>query len=151
MLARGNPDDAITFNWWPAASRRIGSKSKSESASGQAGSREGLGAILTAGAQGQKEKAAEAASTYIKIRSRSAALHRCPMDRDDRAYRRRPERSNPVGSRSRCVRHRRSSRSNVDIAGGDSSRGSRAAGDNRSRNRRLAPARQRSFQLPSPR
>jgi hypothetical protein len=60
--------------------------------------------ILTAGAQGQKEKAAEAASAYVNVRSRSAALHRCPTDHTDRAYRRRPELSNPDG---RAIHRRR--------------------------------------------
>jgi hypothetical protein len=57
----------------------------------------GLGAILTAGAQGQKEKAAEAAFAYANVRSRSAALHRCPTDHIDRAYTRRPAHSQRFG------------------------------------------------------
>src|SRR6516165_10353495 len=72
-------------------------------------------AILTARTQGQKEKAAEAASVYvIYIPSLGASLHSSPTDHADRAYRRRPGSSNPAGSRSLCairrgIRHRRSS------------------------------------------
>src|SRR6516164_1752491 len=78
---------------WPRGARRRG----------------GLGSILIAGAQGQKEKAAEAASVYvIDIPTVGASLHSSPTDHTDRAYRRRPELSNPDGRaihRRRSVRH----------------------------------------------
>jgi len=66
----------------------------------------------------EKEKAAEAASAYvIDIPSLGASLHKCPTDHTDRAYRRRPEQSNPAG---RAIHHRHSSCSSRDIRdGGD--------------------------------
>ena len=69
-------------------------------------------------AAGAKEKAAEAASTYvIDIPSLGASLHKRPTDHIDRAYRRRPEQSNPAGS---AIHHRQSSCSSRDIRdGGD--------------------------------
>ena len=50
----------------------------------------------------------------VNIPSRSAALHRCPMDHSDTAYRRRPEQSNLAGSRSL----RRSNRNSDDDGAG---------------------------------
>src|SRR6516164_9934615 len=51
----------------------------------------------------EKEEAAEAASAYvIDIPNPDASLHRRPTDQTDRAYRRRPEQSNPDG---RAIRH----------------------------------------------
>src|SRR5215831_3034459 len=87
-------------------------------------------------AAGAKEKAAEAASTYvIDIPSLGASLHKRPTDHIDRAYRRRPGYSNSAGSRSTYLVRHRSSRNSAGSAGG-----SRGAGNNRSRSS-LAPER----------
>ena len=73
------------------------------------------GRILLWSDRGQ---AAEAASAYvIDIPSLGASLHKRPTDHVDRAYRRRPEQSNPAGS---AIHHRQSSCSSRDIRdGGD--------------------------------
>src|SRR5262249_43351790 len=110
-------------------------------ASRRRGHARGRGKLGAAGLNSEKEEAAEAASAYvIDIPSFGASLHKCPTDHIDRAYKRRPEQSNPAGRD-----HRQSSCSSRDIRdGGDRNTNLRMREARREyqwRRRRLTPPR----------